>query len=206
MQETRDRKRYMTPGEVAELLMVTPMTIRRWVNRGDLSARTTAGGHRRFLKRDVVRFAGERGMTLSPEDVESLRVLIVDDNKSFARFLGESLTSLPNVVEVDLAHNGFGAGIRLRDFRPHVVILELMMPHLNGFDVCREIKNDPATSSTDVVAMTTDYTEENAEYIIECGASTCLPKPIRFLTLLNALGFSYTASELNDTGLSDFTF
>jgi len=206
VRETREKKRYLTPGEVAELLMVTPMTIRRWVNRGDLSARTTAGGHRRFLKRDVVRFAGERGMTLSPEDVESLRVLIVDDNKSFARFLGESLTSLPNVVEVDLAHNGFGAGIRLRDFRPHVVILELMMPHLNGFDVCREIKNDPATSSTDVVAMTTDYTEENAEYIIECGASTCLPKPIRFLTLLNALGFSYTASELNDTGLSDFTF
>ena len=205
MRETRDRKRYLTPGEVAELLMVTPMTIRRWVNRGDLSARTTAGGHRRFLKRDVIRFAGERGMTLSPEDVESLRVLIVDDNQSFARILGESLTSLPHVVEVDLAHSGFGAGIRLRDFRPHVVILELMMPHLNGFDVCREIKNDPATSTTDVVAVTTDYTEERAEIVIECGASTCLSKPIRFLTLLDALGFSYTPSELSAAGLNDFT-
>jgi len=199
----QEKKPYLTPGEVAELLMVTPMTIRRWVNQGDLLARTTAGGHRRFLKRDVVRFARERGLTLSPDEGDSLRVLIIDDNDAFARFLADALTALPNPVEIETANDGFGAGLRVRDFHPHVVLLDLMMPQVNGFDACREIKQDPSTSSVDVVALTGYYTEENARRAKECGASACLAKPVKFRSLLAALGLAYSDAELESAGLLD---
>ena len=54
-------KAYLTPNEVAELLMVSPITVRSWAQKGLLVAKVTPGGHRRFLKSDVERFVRESG-------------------------------------------------------------------------------------------------------------------------------------------------
>jgi excisionase family DNA binding protein len=83
-------KHYLTPNQVAEKLMVSPITVRGWALRGLLKAEVTPGGHRRFLVAEVERFARERS---SQDRQRPQRVLIVDDNQSLARYLQDFLSA-----------------------------------------------------------------------------------------------------------------
>jgi excisionase family DNA binding protein len=73
-------KAYLTPNEVAHLLMVAPVTVRSWAQKGLLVAKVTPGGHRRFLKSDVEIFVHECGVVQTPVDPNAPLVLIVDDD------------------------------------------------------------------------------------------------------------------------------
>ncbi len=184
------KRRYLKPGEVAELLMVTPMTIRRWAGLGMLPAKTTSGGHRRFLKRDVERFARERGIPLAPRDGDGLRILVIDDNEPFARFVEQVLATKPGVEQVKVAFSGFEAGVLLRDFSPDVILLDLMMPGMSGFEVCRDIKSHPATRDVRVFVVTGYPSRQNVERAVSAGAEGCLSKPLNVGQLLPLLRLS----------------
>ena len=89
------------------------------------------------------------------------RILIVDDDEQLSGFLVELLQSLPGVVQTKVANDGFEAGQKLQGFRPHTVLLDLMMPGIRGIDVCRKIKENPETCGTRVIVMTGYHTPEN---------------------------------------------
>jgi excisionase family DNA binding protein len=186
-------KSYLTPNEVAELLMVSPVTVRQWAQKGDLKALTTPGGHRRFLIEDIAAFAGERGIKLPIDklDEESgLRVLIVDDDKQLANFLVELLQSRDADIKTEVSNDGFDAGRKVQTFHPHVILLDLMMPGINGFEVCHILKQDPATSGIRIIAMTGFHAKENVDRILKAGAEACLPKPLDTGLLFQAIGIA----------------
>lgn len=185
-------KSYLTPNQVAELLMVSPTAVRQWAEKGALNALTTPGGHRRFLPREVERFARERGLTLNLGDVDggALRVLIVDDDEQLVRYLVKLFDEFREEVITETANDGFVAGLKIREFEPHIVLLDLMMPGLNGFDVCRLLKVGSNTKSTRVIAMTGYASSENVEKILAAGAEACLVKPIDVQVLLEHLGLN----------------
>lgn len=183
--ETKD---YYTPNEVAQLFMVSPVTVRQWAQKGLLSAALTAGGHRRFLRQELVRFAQERGLTLNWPGNGKTKILIVEDDTQVAGFLHEFLSGRPGIEAVEIANSGFEAGRKVQNFGPDVVLLDLMMPGVDGFAVCRMLKGDPGTRSIRVLAMTGYPTPENIERIMEAGAEVCLQKPIdtdRLMELLH---------------------
>ena len=184
----RSPKGYLTPQEVADLLMVSPITVRQWAQKGWLEAQTTPGGHRRFMWRHVELFARDRGLTLHHGDESEFKVLIVDDDQQFADFLSEAISTLDDSIVVAIANSGFEAGQRVRAFLPHIILLDLMVPGVDGFTVCRQIKSDPVTKSIDIVAVTDFHTPENEEHIINAGARTCLAKPINLSLLARELG------------------
>lgn len=186
-------KSYLTPNQVAELLMVSPTAIRQWAEKGELNALTTPGGHRRFLPREVENFARERGLTLNLGNGDVLRILIVDDDEQYLRYLVKLLQGFPEQVITETAMDGFVAGLKIREFEPHIVLLDLMMPGLNGFEVCRLLKADPKTRAVRVIAMTGYPTPENIEQIQNAGAEVCLSKPINTQVLLEHLGLNDTA-------------
>ena len=190
-------KRYLTPNQVAELLMVSPITVRQWAQKGELAAMTTPGGHRRFLHEDLVRFAKKRGLALAVPDDGTLRILVVDDDQPFAGYLCSLFNTLPDALTWDLAHDGFEAGTKVQTFRPHVVLLDLMMPGLNGFEVCLRLKNDPSTRAIRVIAMTGYFSPENDQRIRDAGAEVCLAKPFDQQSLLSAIGIGGTKAELH---------
>lgn len=185
---TSPTKRYLTPNEVAELLMVAPNTVRVWSEKGMLQAQTTAGGHRRFRASDVERFLRERGG--EPPADRPLRVLIVDDDAALARYLTAWLSGLEErKVITAAAANGFAAGHMFHAFNPDVILLDLMMPGVDGFQACRQIKADPLGAAIRIIAMTGDPSPENVAAILAAGAEECLAKPIdedRLLALLGA--------------------
>lgn len=181
---SNDNKPYLTPSEAAKILMVSPITVRAWAQKGLLPSETTPGGHRRFLRETVEQFA-KQCKTAPPRS--DLRVLIVDDDKQVAEFLVEWLTGLDEPFIVSSAADGFEAGSKVYSFEPDVILLDLMMPKLDGFAVCRQIKADPDTNDIRVIAMTGYPSPENEQRIIDAGAEICISKPLDTKVLLELL-------------------
>lgn len=179
---------YLTPGQVAKMLMVSPAALRIWAEKGEIKALTTPGGHRRFLPSEVSRFATERGSTLHGSGQEKKSVLIVDDDIQFANYLTKLLKKYPDLLNVAVAHDGFDAGLKIRELEPDFILLDLMMPGLDGFDVCKRIKSSPQTSAIRVIAMTGFPSTSNVERIMSQGAEICLSKPINRSELLKQIG------------------
>jgi excisionase family DNA binding protein len=175
------KKAVFTTFETAKLCHVSPLSIINWVNAGRLPAFRTPGGHRRIRREDLIRFMRDGGIPLPDELREGsgkAKVLVVDDEASIREMLAEHLTTRPNPYEVMTAADGFEAGRLVATFKPDVVLLDLRMPGLDGFQICRTIKADPDTSNTVVIAMTGFYSPETEARILECGAIRCLAKPI----------------------------
>src|ERR1700761_4934908 len=100
-------KTHLTPNEVAELLMVNPVTVRQWAARGLLRSLTTPGGHRRFLLSDVEEFARSRGSVPAVRSGQPERVLIVDDDMQLGLYVAEVTKSRHPRVAIETAHDGF---------------------------------------------------------------------------------------------------
>ena len=183
------KKAYLTPNEVATLFMVSPITVRQWAQRGMIKAVNTAGGHRRFTWAEIHKFAQERNI-----EIEGLggddgrRLLIVDDDPMVSGYLFELFVEDEAIDRVDVAIDGFDAGAKVESFKPTVIILDLMMPGLDGFEVCRRLRANPATRDVRIVAVTGYYSDGNVQKIVEAGADACLPKPIDVKQLRQALG------------------
>jgi len=183
-----EKKQYLTPYETANLLMVSPVTVRVWAQKGLLRSVSTPGGHRRFLREDVERFAQQNAVPSPLREADGLRVLIVDDDRQFAVYLRELLEGLGKGISTALAHDGFGAGCQIHTFKPGIVLLDLMMPGLDGFRVCRQIKQEPATVAIRVIAITGYPSPEHMRRIREDGAEACLGKPLDREAFLAVLG------------------
>lgn len=183
-------KAVFTTFEAAKLCHVSPLSIINWVNAGRLPAFRTPGGHRRIRREDLGRFMRENGIPL-PEELRDgsgrARVLVVDDEAAIRDVIAESLSHRSNAYEVMTAADGFEAGRLVATFRPDVVLLDLRMPGLDGFQVCRTIKGDAETASTIVIAMTGYHTHETEARILECGAIRCLAKPIEPSSVASAI-------------------
>lgn len=170
------------------MLQVEPGTVRVWAQDGRLHATTTPGGHRRFSLQDVERFAREHGISLALRPGAQLRALIVDDDKRVARTLCKILLSAEPDATVNIAFDGFGAGQMVEKFAPHVIILDLFMPGVDGFQLCRTLKENPATAGIRIIAITGDPAPESVKRILRLGAEACLAKPVSKDELLAAVG------------------
>ena len=174
-------KAVFTTFETAKLCHVSPLSIINWVNAGRLSAFRTPGGHRRIRREDLIGFMQENGIPLPDELQEGSglrKVLVVDDEASIREVFAEHLASRSNPYDVLTAADGFEAGRLVATFKPDVVLLDLKMPGLDGFQICRTIKADPETSKTVVIAMTGYHSPETEARILECGAVRCFSKPV----------------------------
>ncbi len=183
-------KSVLTPNEVAELLMVSPITVRQWAQKGLIEAQVTAGGHRRFTLEAVRRFARERDLVLPLLSTSVHSLLVVDDDRQLNQFLVTLFTTQVDDLTVYSAEDGFEAGRMVAAHRPDVVLLDVMMPGMDGVDVCRRIKASPQTAHIRVVGMTGFHTPEVTSRMLAAGAQALLKKPFDNAEVLSACGFS----------------
>lgn len=176
-------KNLLTPTEAANRLMVSPITLRKWAEKGLIQTLVTLGGHRRYPLSEVERLLQRRG----PSSDAPLKIMIVDDDLLLSSLLQDFLTSLNIPVMVEMANDGFEAGRRFSIFKPNIILLDLMMPGMDGFEVCRRIKSEPANAQIRVIAMTSFPSKENVRQILAAGAEACLPKPVENEELIAAL-------------------
>lgn len=189
MTEEFKNKPYLTPNEVAQWMMVSPVTVRGWAQKGLLQAEVTPGGHRRFRREEVGRFARQ----WNPVGNQGpLRVLIVDDDRAVVGFLRALLEGGAHQTIVETAYDGFDAGRKVHTFFPDIVLLDLMMPGIQGIEVCRQIKQLPGLANVRVIAMSGYLSPENEAELLAAGAECCLSKPIDTTRLLKVMGLGET--------------
>lgn len=147
---------YYTTFQVAKMLGVSPPAVVNWVNSNLLVAHRTPGGHRRIARNDLIAFAKQYEYPL-PKDLEDdsglRRVLVVDDEPDFSEMVKEYLT-LQGPFEVEVADSGFSAGLTLARFRPDIILMDIRMPDMDGFEALRMLRADPDTRNIPVIACT----------------------------------------------------
>lgn len=119
--------------------------------------------------------AGHGAPAAAAED--RLRILIVDDDEMVRSGLEKELGAVPEYA-VRTAGDGYRAGRLLTEFRPHLMILDLLMEGLDGFDVCLDVKSSPTLRKTRILVLTGYPGGGNVARIERCGADRVLVKPV----------------------------
>jgi excisionase family DNA binding protein len=188
------RSQFLTPNQVADRLLVAPVTVRLWASRGLLKSVNTPGGHRRFCVEDVEEFIAKRQQIQNTAEKSPWRLLIIDDDAQFARYMSNLIESRVPAVAVDIAVDGFSAGIKCEAMRPDVVTLDLQMPDMDGFSVCRLLRSMFGDQKPRIVALSGFPSAENIKRIQAAGADVCLAKTTPPDLLIQELGFPLVRS------------
>jgi CheY-like chemotaxis protein len=117
-----------------------------------------------------------------PVDIRGSKVLVVDDNPQNTELVSAYLETLP--VEVATAVDGVEAMEQAERFRPDLVLLDVMMPRMSGFEVCQKIKQNPALRDTVVIMLTALHEVGDFERAVECGCDDFITKPVNKLELV----------------------
>ncbi|MEW8026440.1 MAG: response regulator [Candidatus Thiodiazotropha sp.] len=185
------KRHYLSPGETAEILKVTPASLRGWTRKGILRAETTRGGHRRFPVSEVIRLARSKGLDVELSLIMSIRLLIIDSDVEFSKTLQKSLGSVTGVSRVAVAHDGFMAGWLLTQLNPDVVLLDLKVPGIDSSQICNFIKRDHHTKFIRVIAMCRNCSKQQKQQIVDLGAEVCLSKPFSVNLLKQVMGMAH---------------
>ena len=173
--------RFMTTGHVAAACQVTIPTVKRWIREGHLAAFQTAGRHYRVTDDEFERFRAARRMPpVMVGSGEPPKILIVDDDATLLASLGDALT-WEGRYKVEVAQDGYEGLIKLGSFRPDILILDIWMPGLDGFQVCRRVKADP--HGTKILAISGYVDRADRPRVFEAGADAFLGKPFQFEVL-----------------------
>jgi DNA-binding response OmpR family regulator len=123
-----------------------------WINGGKLRTYQTDGGHHRVTREDLIDFLQRLNMRLPAELVARKRVLIVDDDAELAKVVARAFSRLPE-YEVETCGDGINALIRIGQQPPDLVILDIVIPKLDGIQVCRVLKGQPQTRGIKIIAV-----------------------------------------------------
>jgi excisionase family DNA binding protein len=173
-------KRPLTTGEIAQYCHVTDRAVLKWIDEGKLKAYRTPGHHSRINVEDFLEFLKQYNMPI-PMDFRpssKIRVLIVDDDKEMASATRRML-AMRSIFEIDIAYDGFTAGQKFAEFKPHLILLDVKMPGVDGYEVCQQIRKDPNSKDVKIIVVSGALDMDGMERIMNLGANDYLTKPFR---------------------------
>ncbi len=171
----------LTTGTVARYCEVSTNAVKKWIRQGDLAAFQTPGGHFRVTRENFRRFLVHHGMPLDEDFFPNRRprVLIADDEPVVRELVRELVvTATDGNVDVETAQDGYDALLKVGDFKPDLLIMDLKMPRMDGFEACRTIRANSQMSHVRIVAMSAYAGDGNRERILKAGAMRCFDKPL----------------------------
>jgi excisionase family DNA binding protein len=159
---------------------VSPKTIINWIDAGHIEAYRTVGGHRRIKRVDLEAFMRKQGIPIPEAEpvAERKRILIVDDDPIIVETLVQALEEDEHDYEIISASDGFEAGIQVTHFKPHLLVLDIMMPDIKGYEVCKRIKSNDETKETKIIVLSAYLDEEKFKKMKDNGADLCFSKPL----------------------------
>ncbi|MFC1587208.1 response regulator [Planctomycetota bacterium] len=147
---------YYTTGEIAKICDVSANGVIKWIKAGKLKAFKTPGGQRRIREEDVVEFVGKFNYPVDPNQFRKSRskprVLIVDDDPDIITILTKYFEH-DRKYEVQSARGGYEACIKAGSFIPDIMILDILMPKVDGFQVITEINGNPETKKIKIIIL-----------------------------------------------------
>jgi excisionase family DNA binding protein len=174
-QANRAGKTIYTTHEVSRLLHVNPRSVINWIEQSLLPSYRTPGGHRRIRHDDLLAFLRKHQIPTPASLVEgNFGILIVDDEPEIVSLI-ESFLQRQATYEISSASDGITALLEVGRTKPDLLILDIMIPGVDGIEVCRRIKAD-STNKTAIIAVSGQADKERK--VLQAGADAFMLKPI----------------------------
>jgi two-component system OmpR family response regulator len=181
-------KAVFTTGEAAEVCKVSQQTIIRCFDSGRLRGFRVPGSRFRRIPRDaLIAFMKENG--IPPDALESgkRKILVVDDDPEIVELFVDVLER-DGRFEVRTASTGYDAGIATQEFLPDLIILDYMLPDVNGNVVCQTIRKNPNFEHIKIIIVSGVVNQEEINDLLKAGADDFVKKPFNIEKLIERVG------------------
>ncbi len=170
-------KDLFTTGEAAEVCKVSQQTIIRCFDSGRLEGfRVPGSKFRRIPRQSLIKFMKENNIPLDNIDSGKRKVLIVDDDAEIVELMVDILER-DGRFEVQSASSGYEAGIATEQFRPELILLDYMLPDINGNVVCQTIKKNPKFEDIKIIIVSGVVKQDDIDQLLRSGAEDFIKKP-----------------------------
>jgi excisionase family DNA binding protein len=180
-------KTVFTTGEAAKICKVSQQTIIRCFDSGQLKGFRVPGSRFRRIPRDQL-FAFMRDNGIPTDQLESgkRKVLIVDDDAELVELITDALERDVR-FEFRTVNNGFDAGMMVKEYRPDLIVLDVMLPDINGKEVCQRVRADKTMNDVRIVCISGMVEEDKVAELREAGANDFMHKPFEVERLVERM-------------------
>ena len=177
-----------TTGEAAKICKVSQQTIIRCFDDGKLKGfRVPGSKFRRIPREQLLLFMKDFGIpTDSLETGNRLKVLVVDDDPDLVELI-ESVLEDDGRFETRIANNGFEAGMMVKEYRPDLIVLDVMLPDINGKEVCIRVRSDDSLENVKIICISGMVERDKIKELTESGADDFLQKPFETDVLIKRI-------------------
>lgn len=186
-------KELYTTGEAAELCNLSQQTIIRCFDSGRLRGFRIPGSKFRKIPKDsLMKFMKENNIPIINLQNGRKRLLIVDDDAEIVELMTDVLAR-DGRFEVRTASTGYDAGIMTQKFRPDLILLDYMLPDVNGNIVCKTIKQDPEFANTRIIIISGVINQTEIDDLLKAGAEAFIKKPFNITDLIERIAATLQA-------------
>ena len=180
-------KTVFTTGEAAKICKVSQQTIIRCFDSGQLKGFRVPGSRFRRIPRDLLyKFMRENGIPTDALESGKRKALVVDDDLDLVELITDALAA-DGRFEVRVANNGFDAGMMVKEYHPDVIVLDVMLPDINGKEVCQRVRSDSALDDVRIICISGMVEQDKITDLISSGANQFLQKPFDVDKLVEAM-------------------
>ena len=180
-------KELFTTGEAAEICRVSQQTIIRCFDSGRLEGFRVPGSRfRRIPRESLMKFMKGNSIPLDGLETGKKKILVVDDDAEIVDLLVEVLTR-DGRFDVKTATSGYEAGIQTQRFRPDCILLDYMLPDVNGNVVCHTIRKNPEFENIRIIIVSGVIKQEEIDQLLKSGAQDFVKKPFDINDLINRI-------------------
>jgi excisionase family DNA binding protein len=177
-------KQVFTTGEAAEICKVSQQTIIRCFDNGRLNGFRVPGSRfRRIPRSELLRFMKANDIPTDHLESGKKRILVVDDDNQIVELFVDVL-SRDDRFEVKTAATGYDAGLLTESFRPHLMLLDYMLPDINGNLVCERIKANPELKDTKIIIVSGVVNQDEIDALTRSGSDGFVKKPFNIEKLI----------------------
>lgn len=180
-------KEVYTTGEAADICKVSQQTIIRCFDAGRLGGFRVPGSKFRRIPRDaLVKFMKENAIPLDNLDSGRRKILVVDDDAEIVELFVDVLNR-DGRFEVKTASSGYDAGVLTQEFAPDLMILDYMLPDINGNVVCQTVRNNPKFEHMKIIIVSGVVNQEEINELLQAGADDFVKKPFNIEKLVERM-------------------
>jgi excisionase family DNA binding protein len=177
-------KTVFTTGEAAKICKVSQQTIIRCFDNGQLKGfRVPGSKFRRIPREQLFMFMRDNGIPTDALETGKRKVLVVDDDPDLVELIVSVLED-DGRFEIRVANNGFEAGMMVKEYRPDRIVLDVMLPDINGKEVCIRVRNDGTLENVRIICISGTVERDKIKELKEAGADDFLQKPFETNVLI----------------------
>lgn len=180
-------KTVFTTGEAAKICKVSQQTIIRCFDSGQLKGFRVPGSRFRRIPRDqLYAFMRDNGIPTDALDSGRRKVLIVDDDQELVELMSDVLER-DGRFEIKTVNNGFDAGMMVKEYHPDLIVLDVMLPDINGREVCQRVRSEKSMDDIRIICISGMVEDDKIEELRAAGANDFLHKPFEVEKLLERI-------------------